>query len=258
MTKPKQSARVLKLNHLIGHWGNPRADLADLAELTASIAEHGVIEPLIVTEHLTEPDRWLILAGHRRAAAAAAAGCAAVPCVIRHNLDDDLSEQLLVMVVENLQRADLQPMEKAELFERLRNRGLAPSQIARRTGLSASTISGYLALLDLDDDSRDRVRTGQIPVAQARQAVRSVRKQDRAGKSARAGGGQPGRPVVVEAAHFTKRHPLAATVHEACTHSQRPKVGGVGCGQCWEASIRADAGVRDSGVTSGVTSGAAA
>jgi hypothetical protein len=52
---------------------------------------------------------------------------------------------------------------------------------------------------------------------------------------------RPGRPLVVEPAHFTRRHPLVQAVRQACTHSRRSTVGRVGCGQCWEAAIRADA-----------------
>jgi len=236
MTRPKQSIKHISLNQLVQHEHNRELDFDGVSELADSIREHGVLQPLVVTEHLTEPDRWLILAGHRRAAAARLAGLTAVPCVIRHGLDEDLDEQLIVMLVENCQRKDLTAMERAELYGQLHKRGLTYRDIARRTGTVQGTVAYYLSLLELDADSRDRVRTGEVAVTQAIGAVREVR------AASRKAGGQKanGRPVVVEPAHLSKRHVLARRVKEACTHTQRPKVGDVGCGQCWEQAIRAD------------------
>lgn len=234
---PKQSVRHLRIDHLIGHDRNIRDTLGELGELAASILEHGILQPLVVTEHPTEIDRWLILAGHRRAAAAGTAGLAAVPCVIRHGLDDDPDEQLVVMLVENCQRKDLGAIEKAEAFGVLRRSGLSLNQIAKRTGISVGTISYYLTLLDLDSETRERVRRGEVQVTQATEAVRVARRSVRSSR----GDGQPGRKVRVEPAHFTPDHPLASAVRDSCSHTTRPWVGQVGCGQCWDLVIRADA-----------------
>lgn len=244
--KPKQSIRLIKLAHLIGHQRNARHNLGDLTELAASIKEHGILQPLIVTEHPTEIDRYLILGGHRRAAAAGIADLEFVPCTIRHGLDDHPDEQLVVMLVENCQRRDLGAVEKAEAFGVLRDKqGLTLAQIAARTGLSESTVSHFLSLLELDAETREDVRTGILPVGQATQAVRQVRAATRTG--AAIGSAPKRRPrISVEAAHFSSKHPLATEVIAVCAHIDpgegkvRPSVGGVGCGQCWEAVIRLD------------------
>lgn len=244
--KPKQSIRQIPIAYLIPHPDNPteRLDPIGLAELSFSIREHGILEPLIVTEHLTEPDRWTILAGHRRFAASKLANLTQVPCVIRHGLDEDVDEQRVVMLVENCQRKDLEPMARAEMLNTLRKRGLTIAEVSRRTGLSEARISESLALLDLDTDTRDRVRTGEVGVGQAMQAIRQVRAATR---SATAIGRAPAKPkVTAEAAHFTRKHPLAESAAARCTHRDastgriRPSVGAVACGQCWEQAIRDD------------------
>jgi ParB family chromosome partitioning protein len=246
--KPKQSVRQIPLGQLVPHPDNPsnRIDPESVVELSLSIREHGIIEPLIVTEHLTEPDRWTILAGHRRLAAAKLANLTQVPCVIRHGLDEDIDEQRVVMLVENCQRKDLEPIARAEMLNTLRQRGLTIAEVSRRTGLSEGRISESLALLDLDTETRDRVRSGEVGVGQAMQAIRQVRAANRGG--ARLGQPQAKRStaVSVETAWFSSKHVLADQVRALCDHTDastgrvRPTVGGLGCGQCWEAVIRAD------------------
>ena len=243
MTIPKQSVRHLKLEHLIGHSSNIRAGKVSalspdekLIDMARSVREHGIIEPLIVTEHPTELDRWLILAGHRRRAAAELAGLETVPCVIRHGLDGDQDEQLVVMVIENCQRENLNAMERAEALGVLQKRGLSVEQISKRTGLGHSTVTRALDLLNLDRDTRERVRAGEVGVTVARGAIQQVRQATRT----KTGMAQPGPPVRVEAPYFTNRHPLAGKILDSCTHTTRPLVGKVGCGQCWEQAIRAD------------------
>lgn len=189
-----------------------------------------------MTEHPTDPDRWLILAGHRRAAAAARAGLDRVPCIVRHNLADEDAEQLIVMVVENCQRKNLDPLERANAYGALRNRGLTLTEIGRRTGVKASTVSWYLNLLDLDDESVEQLRRGELGSGDAIRQVRTANQLERK-QTGRAG---RGRPKVVEPPHFTKRHPLAADAADTCDHTTRSRVGGVACGECWEDQIRAD------------------
>lgn len=245
--KPKQTVRLIPIASLIPHPDNPpeRMDLEDAAELSFSIREHGIIEPLIVTEHLTEPDRWTVLAGHRRLTAAKLAELSQVPCIIRHGLDEDIDEQRVVMLVENCQRKDLEPIARAGMLNTLRQRGLTIAQISKRSGLSESRISESLALLDLDSDSRERVRVGEVGVGQAMRAVKQVRAAVRTGTPI----GTPPRKrtVSVEPAHFTSKHPQSDRARKLCDHTNasgglvRPMVGGLACGQCWEQAIREDA-----------------
>lgn len=237
MTKPRQSIRHLRLHEIVPHAGNVREAVGDVTDLARSIGEHGILQPLVVTEHPTEYDRWLLLAGHRRLAAAKEAGLGAVPVVIRHGLEEDQAEQILVMLVENCQRKDLGPVEKAEAFGALRNRGLSVSEIGRRSGLHPSTVSYYLNLLLLPADELEQVRNGEIQSTDAIAAVRVHRQAERQGKSTP----KRGRPAIVEPPHFGPKHPLAATVQETCEHTTRTKVGRIGCGQCWEEAIRRDA-----------------
>lgn len=256
--KTRNQAALLKLAHLIGHQGNVRHTVGDLTELAASIVEHGILQPLIVTEHPTEPDRWLILAGHRRAIAAGMVDLEYVPCTIRHGLDDHPDEQLIVMLVENCQRKELGAIEKAEAFGVLRDKqGLTLAEIATRTGLTQSTVSHFLSLLELDAETRENVRTGMLPVGQAAQAIKKVRAERRT--STLLGKPQAKRSAItVEAAHFTARHPLADAVRKLCDHLDasagrvRPTVGGLGCGQCWERAIRDDE-LRKPSTTEGVS-----
>lgn len=246
--KPKQSIQRIALGRLTGHPDNPpeRLDFESISELADSIREHGIIQPLVVTEHLTDPDRWTILAGHRRAAAARLAGLQQVPCVVRHGLDEDVDEQVVVMLVENCQRKDLAPMERAEMLGVLRDKqGLSLVEISRRTGLSASRVSESLSLLELDGETRERVRGGDVGVGQATQAIRQVHKARNVSRLGRPQA-KPTDHIAVEAAHFTTKHPLAEIVRKTCQHldasagTVRPPVGGQGCGQCWERAIRDD------------------
>jgi len=231
-----QSVRVLRIVDLVPHSANVRDELDGIEDLARSIKSMGIIEPLVVTEHPSLDGKWLILAGHRRHAAATMAGIASVPCVVRHGADDTV-EQLALMLVENMQRRELNPMEKAEAIGALVARGLNQSQIARMIGITPSTVNYYAVLLDLDEESREAVRAGDVAVGDAREFVRATRAERRA----MAGKPKRGRPVQVDQRHFKWDHPLAATVRERCAHTTRPKVGKQGCGQCWEDAIRADA-----------------
>ena len=140
---------------------NPRRELdpAGIDELAASIAAHaehgGILQPLLVT-----PDGTLV-AGHRRLAAARRAGFIDVPVVVRA-----LSpiEALELALVENLQRADLTPVEEARAYQHLVAAGATLASIARRVGVPASRVRERLALLDLDERVRERVHHGDLPM----------------------------------------------------------------------------------------------
>lgn len=225
MTRARQTVTHVPVTQLLAHPGNVRNGLGDLSELAASVREHGILQPLVVTEHPETDERFILLAGHRRLGAALLVGITQVPVVIRHGLTD-------------CQRRDLGPVEKAEAYGALRNRGLSISEISRRTGVNTATISTLLNLLELDEASREEVRTGRIKSGDAIDAVRETR------QLARRTEGRPerGRPVVAEPPHFSSRHPLAVQVARICWHTTRPKVGDTRCcGECWEAVIRAEA-----------------
>ncbi|WP_447643189.1 ParB/RepB/Spo0J family partition protein [Nocardioides zeae] len=233
--KARQTVTVQPVSRLVANPANIRDDLGDLTEMASSIREHGVLQPLTATE--THGEQLLLLAGHRRLAAAQLVGLASVPVIIRHHIADE-AEQTIVMLVENVQRRDLSPVEKAEAFASLRNRGLTLTEITRRTGVRQSTVSTLLALMDLDEQSRKEIREGHVNAGDAIAAVREVRRARREA----AGTPERGRPVVVEPYHFDLEHPLSPQVARICGHTTRPRVNkSLGCGQCWEAVIRADA-----------------
>lgn len=231
------TVREIDLDRLVDNPRNPVDRTEDLADMADSIKAAGVLSPLLVVPHQHQPGYYMVVAGHRRKHAARLAGRTTAPCIVRAT-EADAGEYLVLMVIENVHRKDLSAMQKAEAFGELRDkRGITQAEICRRTGLSVGTVAYYLTLLDLDDDTKEKVRTGEVHVTQAVDAVREHRRQNRARKDQ----GQPGRPVIVAANWFAKTHPLAGIVATACQHSTRPHIGRVGCGQCWEAAIRQDA-----------------
>jgi ParB/RepB/Spo0J family partition protein len=147
---------------------NPRRDLGDLAELTASIQAHGVLEPLLVTPGASRGHgaAWLLVCGARRHAAARAAGLARVPCIIREFTEP---ERLATMLVENVQRRSLTPLEEAHAYARLLqvDPDLTQRDLARLTGVSQRTVSARLALLELPTQTIGALDTSRITLAQA-------------------------------------------------------------------------------------------
>ena len=126
--------------------GQPRVrfDDAELATLTASIREHGVLQPILVTETV---DGYQLVAGERRWRAARAAGLDRIPAVVRQ-LDE--ASQLEIALIENLQREDLDPIEAAHGFRRLIDEfGFSQEQVAVRVGRARSTVTNTLRLLEL-------------------------------------------------------------------------------------------------------------
>lgn len=128
-----------------------------LAELAASIAAHGVIQPILVTETL---EGYRLVAGERRLRAAQAAGLDRIPAVVRQADDRD---QLELALVENLQRADLNAIEAARAYRELRDRfAMTNDSIAQRVGKSRPTISNTLRLLDLQPATQASIEAGRL------------------------------------------------------------------------------------------------
>jgi ParB family chromosome partitioning protein len=225
------------------HPANIRADVGDVGELAASMRVQGILQPLVVQPHPARRGAYQLLAGHRRLAAAELARIEEIPITIRRLPRQ--ADAAVVMLVENCQRSDLGPVEKAEAMGRLRDvSGYTARAIAQATGLSVSTVSYYLSLLDLDEASRARVASGTVQVGEAIAAVRTSRAVTR-----RRNGHAPRPKVTVEAGHFSYRHPLADAARVMCELAGHtgPKVGRgragagkVACGSCWETAIRDD------------------
>jgi ParB family chromosome partitioning protein len=134
------------------HW-----DDAELEDLAASIREHGVLQPVLVTETL---DGYQLVAGERRVRAARLAGLERIPALIRQLADRD---QLEVALVENVQRSDLDPIEEALAYRQLIDEfGLTQERVAERVGKARTTVANTLRLLDLHPDVQAAIADGRI------------------------------------------------------------------------------------------------
>lgn len=135
-----------------------------LAELAASISANGVVQPVLVRP-LTD-GRFQIIAGERRWRASKIAGKTTVPAILRQVSDEQAME---ITIVENLQRADLNPMEQARAFERLsREFHMTQEQMAQRTGKDRATVSNFIRLLRLPSSIQARVESGELTFGHAR------------------------------------------------------------------------------------------
>ena len=144
-----------------------------LAELVASLRETGMVQPILVRRR---GDRYQIIAGERRHRAAQALGLHTVPVVVRDVPDDRLLELALV---ENIQRAELTPLEEAHAYERLqRELGLTQEEIAKRVGKERPTIANVLRLLRLTREARDLLAEGRIDAGHARALLALDRAED--------------------------------------------------------------------------------
>lgn len=144
----------------------PRKDFdeAGLEELTRSIASNGIIQPLVVRPKAG--DRYELVAGERRLRAAVALSLPAVPAVVRDVPDDRMLELALI---ENIQRKDLNPLEKAEAFRDFLGRyHLTQEQAAERIGIDRATLANHLRLLDLPENVQTLVRKGALGMSHAR------------------------------------------------------------------------------------------
>ena len=140
-----------------------RMDQGELDGLAASILEHGVLQPILVTETL---DGYQLVAGERRFRASQQAGLERIPAVIRQLADRD---QLELALVENLQRADLGPLEEAHAYQALSAEfAMTHDQIAQRVGRAKSTITNTLRLLDLDPIVQESLAEGRLSAGHAR------------------------------------------------------------------------------------------
>lgn len=147
---------------------NPRRNFAesDLEELAASIAERGIIQPVVVRQLPNLPDVFEIVAGERRWRAAQRAGLADIPVVIIE-ADDKLSLELAI--VENVQRADLNPIEEAMGYDQLMGEfSYTQNDLAKIIGKSRSHVANTLRLLKLPDSIQKLVHNGDLTAGHAR------------------------------------------------------------------------------------------
>lgn len=159
-------AREVEIERLVPSRFQPRRDFSadGLAELVASIREQGIVQPVIV---VARGEKFEIVAGERRWRAAAQAGLSRVPVVVREKRSD--KELLEIALVENLQREDLNPLDAAGAYARLKEEfHLTQEEVARRVGKDRATIANSLRLLKLPVSVRERVREGSLSAGHAR------------------------------------------------------------------------------------------
>src|SRR5674476_548592 len=144
----------------------------------------------------------------------------------------DLNRDVATMLAASMHK-QLNPIEQANAFTALKNRGQTIHQIARASGFSTRTIGARLILLNLPPEAQDLVAANRISLGDAEDLARQLAQKKSTAST---------RPASVKrAAWLTKTHPLAAAVKAVCVHAgTRTMIGGVGCGQCWEQTIRAD------------------
>jgi ParB family chromosome partitioning protein len=141
-----------------------RFDEAQLTELTQSIAASGVVQPIVVRP-LSE-GRYQLITGERRWLASRKAGKATIPAIVRQASDEQTLE---MTIVENLQRADLNPMEQARAYQRLSHDfKMTQEQMATRTGKERASVANFLRLLRLPDPVQHKVESGDLSFGHAR------------------------------------------------------------------------------------------
>jgi ParB family chromosome partitioning protein len=141
-----------------------RFDETALAELSASIAELGVAQPILVRP--LPGGKFQLIAGERRWLASQRAGKTTVPAIIKEVSNEQAME---ITIVENLQRADLNPIEQAKAYQRLSSEfGLTQEQMAKRTGKDRASVANFLRLLKLPESVQARVEVGEISFGHAR------------------------------------------------------------------------------------------
>ncbi|MBT9331843.1 ParB/RepB/Spo0J family partition protein [Paracidobacterium acidisoli] len=141
-----------------------RFDEAQLADLAASIAATGVVQPIIVRP--LPGGRFQLIAGERRWLASQRAGKATIPAIVRQASDEQSME---MTIVENLQRTDLNPMEQARAYERLgREFSMTQEQMAKRTGKDRASVANFLRLLRLPVEIQGKVEAGELSFGHAR------------------------------------------------------------------------------------------
>jgi ParB family chromosome partitioning protein len=187
MSMDQNNIQMIPTARIFPHPDNPRKDLGDLTELTDSIRAMGVMQNLTVVPWADVNDEAppvegavVTLIGHRRAAAARAAGVPALPCVLKTGVDR--KTQMSVMLLENLQRADLTIIEQAHGFQMMMDLGSSVKEISEKTGFAERTVQRRLQIATLPEDVfgksdlriEDYVAIAQLPAKQKKTVLRAV------------------------------------------------------------------------------------
>ena len=170
-SEPRRSDMTVPIEQLTANPDQPRRsfDQDDLDDLAASIKEKGIIQPLIVRE--TAPGAYEIVAGERRWRAAQLAQLHEVPILVREFSDVEVLE---VAIIENIQRADLNPVDEAAGYRQLMDRfGHTQEKLSEAMGKSRSHIANLMRLLNLPTDVLEMLRDGRLSAGHARALITS-------------------------------------------------------------------------------------
>lgn len=162
----KDEIKMIKTSLIEPRRDQPRKvfDREQLQALSASISEHGIIQPIIVTEG--KNGYYSIIAGERRWRAAKLANLTEMPAIVRTYDEIQIAE---VALIENLQREDLNPIEEAAGYKTLMEKfGMTQDAVSERVGKSRSNIANMLRLLSLEDEIKDLLTMGELSVGHAR------------------------------------------------------------------------------------------
>ena len=165
----QKTVKEVSIDNISAGRFQPRSnfDEGKLLELTTSIKNHGVISPILVRE--MGLNKYEVIAGERRLRASKKAGLTTIPCLIDQKKDQDALESALI---ENLQREDLNAVEEARGYDRLKREfGLTQDEVASSTGKARSTIANSIRLLNLSPKVLDMLSTGQIEKGHAKLLV---------------------------------------------------------------------------------------
>ena len=165
-TSKENRVTAIKLSMIDPKSDQPRKyfDKAALEELAASIAENGLLQPILVREY--GDSRYQIIAGERRFRASKLAGLSEIPAIILEKDDRNVAE---IALIENIQREDLNPVEEAMAFRALiRDYDLTQEELSEKVGKSRSAIANTMRLLDLPDEILTMVASGELSAGHAR------------------------------------------------------------------------------------------
>ncbi len=161
-TRPYQ---IIPITSLVPNPNQPRKffDEEKIRELTQSIQEKGVLQPVIVTK---KGSQYEIVSGERRFRAAQAAGLKEIPTIVR---EMEAAESLEIAIIENVQRQDLDPIEEASAYQELLDRfGYTQEQLAKRVGKERATVANMLRLLKLPLKIKQSLQSGSLSMGHAR------------------------------------------------------------------------------------------
>jgi ParB family chromosome partitioning protein len=205
-TEPDERLWQLRLELIRSNRLQPRNDFSEveLQELEASMRTSGLLQPITVRQ---TGSTFELIAGERRLRAARRLGWSTIPAIVRDISDEQL---LTLALVENLQRADLNPIEEAEGYRRLHESfGLSQQQVAALVGKDRSTVANMLRLLTLPDEVQRMLRDGTLSVGHARALL-----------------GLPGGIPIVETARAVVRDQRSVRdVERMAQESRRPRAG---------------------------------